>query len=282
MKVFHRQILLLAATGFIWLPMSAQYLSVPQNPYGERPVIIPAPASVAGIPVPVINLDEGWFRKDSPSDDFLSSRTRPEGFEPFSLVHSTWATRTPDAVVGFWRKVSIPASFAGERTILRFDGTTHAAKLWVNGHYVREHWGSYTSWTADITDFVRPGEEAVVGLQLDEHGEGVAAFVRFSADIHGHVSLYAVPQTHFRRMRLHTDLDAAYRDATLRLWLAFPEGSKGTVRLTLRDPQGKKVKTAPASFRLPEGMDEFQFDIKVKNPVKWDSEHPTSMPSLCS
>lgn len=274
MKIFQHLILSFVALCSFGLQAVAQYLPVPRNPYGERPVIIPVAASVDGIQATVVNLDEGWLRKESPNGDFVTSRTAPEGFEPFSLVHSTWATRTPDAVVGFWRKVSIPASFAGERTILRFDGTTHAAKLWVNGHYVREHWGSYTSWTADITDYVKPGEDAVVGLQLDERGIGVAAFVRFSADIHGHVSLYAVPQTHFRRMRLHTDLDAAYRDATLRLWLAFPEGSKGTVRLTLREPQGKKVKTTPASFRLPDGMDEFQYDIKVKNPVKWDAEHP--------
>ena len=193
MKVFHRLILLLAATGFLCLPVSAQYLSVPRNPYGERPVIIPAPTSVAGIPTPVINLDEGWFRKESPSEDFISSETQPEGFEPFTLVHSTWATRTPDAIVGFWRKVSIPTAFVGQRVILRFDGTAHAAKLWVNGQYVRDHWGSYNSWTADITDYVKPGEDAVVGLQLDERSIGVAAYVRFSADIHGHVSLYAVP-----------------------------------------------------------------------------------------
>ena len=64
-----------------------------------------------------------------------------------------------------------------------------------------------------------------------------------------------MPQTHFRRMRLHTDLDAAYRDATLRLWLAFPQGAQGSVRVALTDPKGRKVATAPASFRLPEGME---------------------------
>lgn len=253
---------------------SAQYLAVAPNPYGERPVIIPVPATTAGVSQPVIRLDDGWFRKLSPGDGFRAATECPEGFEAFSLVNPVWATRTPDAVVGFWRTVSVPADFAGQRVILRFDGTAHAAKLWVNGKYVRDHWGSYTSWTADITDYVTPGEEARIALELDERPVGLAAYVRFSADIHGHVSMYAVPQGHFRRVRLHTDLDAAFRDATLRLWLAFPEGTRGSVRVNLTDPKGRKVATAPASFKLPSDLSEFQYELKVKNPLKWDSEHP--------
>ena len=253
---------------------AAQYLPVQPNPNGERPVIVPVPTTVAGISDPVVSLDDGWFRQESPAADFISATSKPAGFEPFTLVNPIWATRTPNAVVGFWRSVRIPERFAGQRIILRFGGTTHAASLWVNGRHVRDHWGSYTSWTADITDYVTPGQEARIALQLDERGTGLAAFVRFSADIHGHVDLYAVPQAHFRRMRLHTDLDAAYRDATLRLWLAFPQGTRGSVRVALTGPDGRKVATAPASFRLPEGMDEFQYELKVKNPAKWDAEHP--------
>ena len=265
---------LFVATVFLCLDATAQYLPVEPNPYGERSVIVPVPTTVADVSAPVISLDEGWYRKENPAEDFMLAKSLPSGFEPFSLVNPVWATRTPDAVVGFLRTVPIPEDFDGERIILRFDGTTHAASLWVNGRHVRDHWGSYTSWTADITDFVTPGQEARIALRLDERGIGLAAFVRFSADIHGHVSLYAVPQTHFSRVRLHTDLDGAYRDATLRLWLAFPQGSKGSVRVSLKGPDGKKIATSPASFRLPEGMDEFQYELKVKNPLKWDAEHP--------
>ena len=269
-----RLFIILATTMLAAAAASAQYLPVEPNPYGERPVIIPAPASVPGVAEPVISLDEGWYRKESPAADFQTAVSMPAGFEPFTLVNPVWATRTPNAVVGFWRSVRIPADFAGQRVILRFDGTTHAAKLWVNGRYVRDHWGSYTSWTADITDCVTPGQEARIALQLDERPEGLAAYVRFSADIHGHVSLYAVPQTHFERLRLHTALDAAYKDATLRLWLSFPQGSAGSVRVALTDPKGKKVATAPASFKLPADIPEFQYELKVKNPLKWDAEHP--------
>ena len=168
-----RRILLAAAAAALCLAASAQYLPVLPNPYGERPVIVPVPTTVAGVSDPVIRLDEGWFRKESPAEDFVSAAARPAGFEPFTLVKPVWATRTPNAVVGFWRAVQIPERFAGQRIILRFAGTTHAASLWVNGRHVRDHWGSYTSWTADITDFVTPGQEARVALRLDERGTGL-------------------------------------------------------------------------------------------------------------
>jgi len=274
MKKYKSLIISMAAAILMGTAASAQHIPVAPNPYGERPVIIPVPSSVYGVGKAVLNLDEGWYRRENPTEDFHTARTLPSGFEPFTLVKPVWETPTPDAVVGFFRTVSIPESFSGQRVILRFSGTTHAAKLWVNGKYVRDHWGSYTSWTADITDYVSPGQDAAVALELDERKTGLAAFVRFSADIHGHVSLYAVPQLHFKRMRLHTDLDAAYRDATLRLWLAFPAGSRGSVRVSLTAPDGRRTAVSPASFKLPEDLDEFQYDLQVKNPLKWDSEHP--------
>lgn len=273
MRIIPTSILL--ATFFLASATShAQYLPVEANPYGERPVIVPVPDKVANVKEPVISLEDGWFRKEFPENGFEAKESVPDEFKSFSLVDPVWATPTPEAIVGFWRKTHIPAEFAGQRIILRMDGTTHSAELWVNGHHVRDHWGAYSSWTADITDYVTPGENTVIVLKLDERSIGLSAFVRFSADIHAPVSLYAVPETHFKRMRVHTDLDAAYRDATLRLWLAFPSGSRGTVKVALTDPDGKKKAVSPSSFRLPEEMDEFQYDLKVKNPLKWDAEHP--------
>ena len=275
MHLLHFPRLLWAALLLAAAPAAqAQFLPVEENPYGQRPVIIPVPDHVAGVAHPVLSLDEGWLRKESPQADFYAQRSHPAGFEPFTLVDPVWATRTPDAVVGFWRTVRIPEAFAGQRSILRFDGTAHAARLWVNGRPVRSHWGSYTSWTADITDFVTPGQDAVLALELDERPAGLAAFVRFSADIHGSVRLYAVPQTHFQRLRVHTDFDADLRDARLTLWMKFPEQSRGSVQLSLTGPDGKRAAVSPGSIRLPEGTDEFRYAFTVRRPVKWDAEHP--------
>ena len=51
--------------------------------------------------------------------------------------------------------VRVPARWAGERIVLRFDSATHRAVVWVNGTQVAEHEGGYTPFEADVTDVVR-------------------------------------------------------------------------------------------------------------------------------
>ena len=256
------------------LSASAQYIPVEPNPYGERAVIVPVPASVTGIGSPLLNLNEGWFIGEYPEEDFYAETALPSGFKPYTIDGTGWVNRETRNIAGFWRKIMVPQEFSGKRVILRFNSTAHDATLWVNGKFVRKHWGSYGSWTADITDFVQAGSEAVLAVRLDQRPVGLVPFVRFSANFQGDVQLYAVPQNYIQRLRIHTDLDAAYKDATLQLWLKFPEAASGTLKLNLVDAKGKKLATSPSSIKLPAGMDEFKYDFTVKNPKKWDSEHP--------
>ena len=53
----------------------------------------------------------------------------------------------------------VPARWAGERIVLRFDAATHGAVAWLNGTQVVEHQGGYTPFEADVTDVVEPGAE---------------------------------------------------------------------------------------------------------------------------
>ena len=55
--------------------------------------------------------------------------------------------------------VRVPASWAGERIVLRFGSATHRAVVWVNGTQVAEHEGGYTPFEADVTDVVAVGAE---------------------------------------------------------------------------------------------------------------------------
>jgi len=61
-------------------------------------------------------------------------------------------------------EIDIPEDFAGRRVRLRFDGVYSYARVWVNGRFVRDHHGGFTTWECDITDFVsrgrRPGSRS--------------------------------------------------------------------------------------------------------------------------
>ncbi|MGR7000967.1 sugar-binding domain-containing protein [Yinghuangia aomiensis] len=63
--------------------------------------------------------------------------------------------------------VRVPARWAGERIVLRFDAATHRGVVWVNDVRVAEHEGGYTPFEADITDVVEPGAEARVTIVVN-------------------------------------------------------------------------------------------------------------------
>ena len=56
-------------------------------------------------------------------------------------------------------RVRVPARWAGERIVLRFDAATHRAVVWLDDTQVAEHEGGYTPFEADVTDVVEPGAE---------------------------------------------------------------------------------------------------------------------------
>lgn len=239
-----KRILIPALLALAMLPGRAQqFLPVGENPYGVRPVIVPVPTTVDGVAEPVVALPAAWERE-----------------------------QLPGGAARLSQRVPIPAAFAGKHIILRFDNTTQAARLEVNGHFVRDYWGSSGAWTADITDFVTPGEEAMISVRM-ERSEGLGAFVRFQPMIRD-ASLYAVPDQHIQRLRLTTDFDAQYRDAELEVWVKVSRPGGGSLRLSAVGADGKRLSLSPASVRLPAGMDEFKYKVRVKAPRKWDAEHP--------
>jgi beta-glucuronidase len=62
----------------------------------------------------------------------------------------------------------VPRGWAGERIVLRVDAATHRAVVWVGDARVAEHEGGYTPFEADVTEHVRPGEEARVTVVVNK------------------------------------------------------------------------------------------------------------------
>ena len=99
-----------------------------------------------------------------------------------------------------WYKtpVTVPALFAGQRLVLRFDAVTHYARIFLNGMLLCEHRGGYLPFEADITDKVNPGETFILEVEVDNRinhstlpigTEGATAF--FGSDNPGIISVEA-------------------------------------------------------------------------------------------
>ena len=70
-------------------------------------------------------------------------------------------------ICGYRRKLPILPEYAGKRLFLQFDGAGHIATVYVNGQKAGHHRTGYTAFRVEITDFVTPGEEAMIAVELD-------------------------------------------------------------------------------------------------------------------
>ncbi len=58
----------------------------------------------------------------------------------------------------YLKEVMLPSSLAGKELYVRFNGVATVADIFINGKYVTEHKGAFTTFNVDITPFVRLGE----------------------------------------------------------------------------------------------------------------------------
>ncbi len=270
-----------------------------------------APTRLPGVAQPEISLNEttgdGTWRFLLDVPDFRASGIPRPMAARQDFDFAAWASRDwcPIRVPGepamqgfdikaneeyyYRREVRVPDDWAGKRILLRFDGVYSNARVWVGARHVRNHVGGFTTWDCDLTDLVRPGETftltvGVADLQGKDVGlwnpEGRPVKNPANASEYAHhniggilrdVSLVALPQAYLADLEVETDLDDAFRDATLKARARLnPTAGEATLRLEVLDgdrPLASAEATlsgsAPATLALP-----------VKAPRLWDAEHP--------
>ena len=153
--------------------------------------------------------------------------------------------------------VRVPRGWAGRRVTLYFESATHRATAWVNGTEVVSHEGGYLPFEADVTEHVRPGDEALVTVVVNNtlsfrtippgvvedtpDGERQRYWHDFFnyAGLHRPVWLYSTGRTRFTDITVVTGLDG--NDGTV-AYRTEAEGADGAeVRVVLRDPDGGEV-----------------------------------------
>jgi hypothetical protein len=265
-----------------WIPLAVLAASlvqaaVPDNPVWPRPVVVPVPASVAGVKQAVVSLNGVWKVTTTPPAEFWNNSADPAQWKDIRLPSHA----IPQGVTGrrggeyaFRKKIAIPADFAGKRIFVQFDGVTGQGRAWIDGVFLREHFGGFTTWDCDITDHVAPGKEYWLTVAATDATEGLSGYN--SGGILRSVRLIAEPQDYLTRFTVEAGLDGQYRNGVLKVWAAmkFDKGSAARVRLTLKDRQGKAIALTPSTLDLTREAPEATLEIPVASPLKWDAEHP--------
>ena len=229
----------------------------------------PVLQELAGVETPAVLLSGTWQFRYSPDSKWDKIQVPGEpAMQGYAIEH--------DKPFTYRKSFTVPADYAGKHTILRFDGVYSYARLFVNDTFVREHHGGFTRWETDVTPFVRPGKKNEIRLEVTDRLDDISYASGYAhhpiGGILRDVTLFALPETCLYDFYAETHLDAAYEDAVLKIGYSSPVVGGAEVAYTLTEPSGRRYPLAQSRFPLEEGGN--MNELPVKNPLKWDAEHP--------
>ena len=229
--------------------------------------------------------DADWDRIRVPSNWQLEGYGHPHYTNvkyPFPADPPRVPTENP---TGCYRRVfDVPNSWAGRRLTLTFHGVDSAFHVWVNGTAVGFSKGSRVPAEFDVTDVVHPGAN-LVAVRVCQWSDGSYLEDQdmwWLSGIFRDVTLTCANPLNVRDVRVQTELDGDYRDATLKIAAILENRSAErceNVKLAseLLDPGGtrcdltelpKPVSVAPGEERLVELV------VPVSEPKRWTAETP--------
>jgi beta-galactosidase len=244
---------------------------------GWHDITVPSNWEIEGYPEPIYrNIPYPWTGYETPVPPQV-----PHEFNP---------------VGSYRRSFTVPAKWAGRRTLISFQGVKSAFFVWVNGERVGYSEDSYTPAEFDLTEHLRPGPNTLA-VEVFRWSDGSWLEDQDMIDLSGifrDVYLYAVAPVHLHDLFVRTDLDAAYRDAVLTVTATVrgkaPGGERprGTrIEAVLYDGTGRPVPGRPLTGDLTSG-DLTSGDLTsgedaeatvtlttdVRSPALWSAEQP--------
>jgi beta-galactosidase len=220
--------------------------------------------------------DNDWTPADLPHDWAIGlafkndSALSSKGFYPLGRDY-------PETSVGWYRRVfELPASDAGKRISVEFDGAYRDTIVVFNGFYMGRHTGGYDPFSFDLTDFASFGGRNVLLVRVDATlSDG---WFYEGAGIYRHVWLVKTAPVHVKKWGTLASAKIQPGAAAVSIKTEVENHGKGAqnVRVisTLLNPAGKEVgkaATTPASI-AEFGERTYDQQVLVKQPALWSLE----------
>ncbi len=231
----------------------------------------------------VTNFNEGWsFARFGAMPDG-SEKAEPSGMENTAFDDSGWRVlnvphdwgiegpflddlpnrtgKLPWAGIGWYRKtVDAPASDAGKKIFIDFDGAMSDARVWLNGEYIGEWPYGYSSFRLELSKHWKPGEKNLIAVRLDNKPDSSRWYP--GGGIYRNVRLVKTAQTHVDHWGI---------------FVTTPEVSQTSATVSIRtEVSGADEKTTVHHEILETGDtgSGTACSIPLKNPKLWNLEAP--------
>ena len=196
-------------------------------------------------------------------------------FSPEAPLSGVRRTLTPDRFLWYRRRVTLPAGFVRERTLLHFGAVDQEAAVFVNGEQLAHHIGGYLPFSCDVTDALHGATEMEIvvcvrdrtdasyhtrGKQKRAHG---GIWYTPQSGIWQTVWMESLPKTHIRSLRI-TPL---FEQAAVELRVQTSVPCACVARLdgrTVTFCSGTSVRVPMPGFRPWSPEDPYLYDLAVE------------------
>jgi len=177
-----------------------------------------------------------------------------------------------------WYRKSFNISAQGKIALLEFDGVMMNPKVWVNGEFAGEWAFGYSSFAIDITKYLKPNEENVVAVRVENidfssrwyPGSGIYRNVWLTLTDPVHIAHWGT----FVTTPQISDDNASVKMET---WIENQSGQSQEINVetTLLDPAGNLVASATKSTKIDAGAQlKIEQQMQVEKPQRWDVDTP--------
>jgi beta-galactosidase len=200
------------------------------------------------------------------------NQLRSHGYKPLGR-------RYPETSVGWYRReFEIPASDAGRRIWVEFDGAFRDVLVFVNGCFIGRSDNGYVPFRFDLTDFLAYGAKNFIVLRVDASlGEG---WFYEGAGIYRHVWLLKTDAVHLGRWESVVRSTVSGKHAVVHLSTIVEnddnKAQAAKVKWRIIDARGALVATAETLQQSiqPDGSATFRATAKLTHPALWSIGAP--------
>ncbi|PWD98308.1 glycoside hydrolase family 2 protein [Marinilabilia rubra] len=256
----------------------------------------PLPKKVQGIEKRKVDLNGSWHFNASPEQAFWKKKSAHHWSEievPGEWVMQGFQVDT-GKYAGYHRQFELPDSWDGYRVKLKCEAVYSDCKIWINGQKVGNHLGGFTAFEIDVTDALKRGTNTIaLAVRSESLADTLSSASQYAVHPLGGItrpiSLVALSEVNLASFHVQTVFDENYEDATIIADLKLSNESRNDQRATLNfsltDAENNMVplkgEKRAEIFASP-GNNAVTVKLKVKNPAKWDPEHPNLYHLNCS
>ena len=211
-----------------------------------------------------LNQDMQWVRVKEDGDQAVKLRTGRTGALP--IFGTAW----------YRKMIEIPANDSGRRIYVEFDGAMSHAKVYCNGEFVGEWPYGYSSFSFELTKFIRFGQQNLLAVSLENKSESSRWYS--GAGIYRNVRLVTTNPIHVAHWGTYiTTPEIFTKKGVVSIQTNVLNQTQNAEKIELLteiyNPKGEKVAVNRAT-NIFVGENTFSQTLAVKNPVRWDINTP--------